>query len=551
MSPLLATSVWAAPAVSIPAPSIQYRDLAPILIVFGAAVAGVLVEAFAPRPWRYPLQMILGAAGLAVALAAVIGLAGTHATAVVGAVAIDNVTLVLQGTILVCALLGVALMAERGIEPRLGADRVRREGPGTWSRAAAVAAGVRVPVDAFTPQAAATPGSSDEIAAARAGITTTEVFPLALFAVGGLLLFPASNDLLTMFVGLEVLSLPLYLLCGLARRRRLLSQEAALKYFLLGAFSSAFFLYGMALLYGYAGTVRFSGIADAVSRDSGSKTLAVLGVALLAVGLLFKIGTVPFQAWVPDVYQGAPTPVTAFMAAGTKIAAVGAFLRVLHVAVPGLRDDWRPILAAVAIATMAAGAVMAVTQTDVKRMLSYSSVAHAGFILVALVADNTAGVSSVMFYLVAYGLSTTGAFAVVTLVRDQVGDEATAMSAWAGLGRRSPWLASIFALFLLSFAGIPLTSGFVSKFAVFQAAASSGASWLVVVGVVCSAIAAYFYIRVIVLMFFTDPADDAPQIVSPPITSTVVALTAAATLVLGIFPQPLFDIADRATTFVR
>ncbi|MQY22094.1 NADH-quinone oxidoreductase subunit NuoN [Nocardia macrotermitis] len=536
-------------AASIPAPSIEYRELSPMLIVFGAALVAVLVDAFAPRAWRYGLQLLLGAAGIVVALVMVISLAGTHSTAVVGAVAIDNVTLVLQGTILVTALFGMALMAERGIEPRLG--RTRREGPGTWSRSAALAAGARVPVDAFTPQASATPGSSDEIAAARAGITTTEVFPLALFAVGGLMLFPASNDLLTAFVALEVLSLPLYLLCGLARRRRLLSQEAALKYFLLGAFSSAFFLYGMALLYGYAGTVRFAGIADALSRDTGSKTLAVLGLAMLAVGLLFKIGAVPFQSWVPDVYQGAPTSVTAFMAAGTKIAAVGALLRVLMVAVPGLGETWRPILAAVAVATMAVGAVMAITQSDVKRMLAYSSVAHAGFILVALVAANREGVSSVLFYLIAYGLSTTGAFAVVTLVRDRVGEEATAMSAWAGLGRRSPWLASIFALFLLSFAGIPLTSGFVSKFAVFQAAATGGYSWLVIVGVVCSAIAAYFYIRVIVLMFFTDPPEDAPQIVTPPITSTVVALTAAATLVFGVLPQSVLDIADRATQFVR
>lgn len=536
-------------AATVPAPSIEYRDLSPMLIVFGVAVVAVLIEAFAPRAWRYGLQLLLGAAGLVVALIMVISLAGTHTTAAIGAVAIDNVTLVLQGTILVTALFGMALMAERGIEPRMA--RTRREGPGTWTRSAALAAGVRVPVDAFTPQASATPGSSDEIAAARAGITTTEVFPLALFAVGGLMLFPASNDLLTAFVALEVLSLPLYLLCGLARRRRLLSQEAALKYFLLGAFSSAFFLYGMALLYGYAGTVRFSGIADALNRDSGSKTLAVLGLAMLAVGLLFKIGAVPFQSWVPDVYQGAPTSVTAFMAAGTKIAAVGALLRVLLVAVPALGQTWRPILAAVAVATMAVGAVMAITQTDVKRMLAYSSVAHAGFILVALVAANSQGVSSVLFYLIAYGLSTTGAFAVVTLVRDRVGDEATAMSAWAGLGRRSPWLASIFALFLLSFAGIPLTSGFVSKFAVFQAAATGGYSWLVIVGVVCSAIAAYFYIRVIVLMLFTDPPEDAPQIVTPPITSTVVALTAAATLVLGILPQSILDIADRATQFVR
>ncbi|MBB5916416.1 NADH-quinone oxidoreductase subunit N [Nocardia transvalensis] len=536
-------------AATVPAPSIEYGVLAPMLVVFAAAVAGVIVEAFAPRAWRYWLQVLLGFAGLGIALGAVVGLAGTRTTAVVDAVAVDNVALFLQGTILVAAILGLVLMAERGIVPLL--RRPRREGPGTWSRAAAQAAGATIPVDAFTPQAAAVPGSQDEIAAARAGITTTEVFPLTLFAVGGLLLFPASNDLLTMFVALEVLSLPLYLLCGLARHRRLLSQEAALKYFLLGAFSSAFFLYGMALLYGYAGTVRFGGIADVVARDSGSKTLAVLGIAMLAVGLLFKIGAVPFQAWVPDVYQGAPTPVTAFMAAGTKIAAVGALLRLLQVAVPGLRDDWRPVLAAVSIATMVVGAIMAVTQTDVKRVLAYSSVAHAGFILTALVAANTSGTSSVLFYLAAYGIATVGAFAAVTLVRDGTGDEATALSSWAGLGRQSPWLATVFALFLLSMAGIPLTSGFVSKFAVFSAAATGGATVLVIVGVIASAIAAFFYIRIIVLMFFTDPPEDAPRVVTPPATTGVIAVTAAATLVLGILPQPLLDMAERATIFVR
>ncbi|MTL13799.1 NADH-quinone oxidoreductase subunit NuoN, partial [Nocardia seriolae] len=424
---------------------------------------------------------------------------------------------------------------------------VRGEGPGTGSLTAS-----RAGVDGFTPQAASTPGSSDEIAATRAGVATTEVFPLTLIAIAGLMLFPASNDLLVMFVALEVLSLPLYLLCGLARRRRLLSQEAALKYFLLGAFSSAFFLYGMELLYGYAGTVRLEGIAEAVARDQGnSHVLAILCVAMLAVGLLFKIGAVPCQSWVPDVYQGAPTSITAFMAAATKIAAVGAMLRVLYIAVPGLRNDWRPVLAAVAIATMVVGAILAVTQTDMKRMLAYSSVAHAGFILTALVAANTAGVSSILFYLAVYGLGTLGAFAVVSLVRDENGDEATALPSWAGMGRRSPWLATIFSLFLLSFAGIPLTSGFIAKFGVFAAATSGEAATLVIVGVISSAIAAFFYIRVIVLMFFTDPPTTPTTVVYPTMTSTIIAVTAAATLVLGIFPQPLLDQAKKATTFTR
>ncbi|MGY1946500.1 NADH-quinone oxidoreductase subunit NuoN [Nocardia asiatica] len=531
-------------AASVPAPSIEYGALSPMLIVFGAAVLGVLAEAFVARRYRYATHLVLSLTGLAAALVAVVALAGTETTAVAGAVAIDGVTLFLQGTIVVVSILGVLFIAERGAESRQQA----RSGPGTWSRAAATR---ERGVDAFTPQASAVPGSAAEAAALRAGVATTEVFPLTLLAIGGLLLFPASNDLLTMFVALEVLSLPLYLLCGLARRNRLLSQEAALKYFLLGAFSSAFFLYGVALLYGQAGTVRLGGIADAIARHPENATLAVLGVAMLAVGLLFKIGAVPFQSWVPDVYQGAPTPITGFMAAATKIAAIGALVRVLQVAVPGLRDDWRPILAAVAIATMAVGAVMAITQTDVKRMLAYSSVAHAGFLLVGPVAANDRGVAAVLFYLAAYGIGTLGAFAVVSLVREADGGEATALPRWAGLGRRSPWLATVFALFLLSFAGLPLTSGFVSKFAVFEAAASGGATPLVIIGVICSAVAAFFYLRVIVLMFFTDPPADAPVPVGPPLTTTIVAITAAVTFALGVYPQPLLDLADQAATLVR
>ncbi|WP_194828317.1 NADH-quinone oxidoreductase subunit NuoN [Nocardia sp. XZ_19_231] len=529
-------------AAIAPAPSIEYHLLAPMLIVFAVGVVGVLVEAFVPRPYRYLTQLTLGVAGVVGALVAVVLLAGTEGTAVVGAVAIDGVTLFLQGTILLVALLGLLLIAERGAVPRA------RSGPGTWSRAAAA---LDRGVDAFTPQASAVPGSAHELAAVRSGVSTTEVFPLTMIAVGGLLLFPASNDLLTMFVALEVLSLPLYLLCGLARRRRLLSQEAAMKYFLLGAFSSAFLLYGVAMLYGQTGTVSLPGIGAALDKQPENATLALLGIGMLAVGLLFKIGAVPFQAWVPDVYQGAPTPITAFMAAATKIAAVGATMRVLMVGVNALSSEWRPVIAAVAVATMVVGAIMAITQTDVKRMLAYSSIAHAGFLLVGIVAADTAGVAAVLFYLLAYGLGTVGAFAVVSLVRDASGDEATALSQWAGLGRRSPWLASAFALLLLSFAGLPLTSGFVSKFAVFAAASGAGYTPLVIIGVVCSAIAAFFYVRVIVLMFFTDPPSDAPTVTAPFATTLVVAFSAGATLLLGIFPQPVLDLAERSALFIR
>ena len=514
----------------IPTPSIEYGVLSPVLIVLGVAVAGVLVEAFAPRRARYATQVTLSVTGLLAAfgaLAQVYRDTTAGRTAAVGAVVIDRPGLFLQGAILLIGVLGVLLIGER----RNGFDS-GAEG-----------------LDAFTPQASASPGSPAEAVATMARNAQTEVFPLTMFAVAGMMLFPAAGDLLTMFIALEVLSLPLYLMCGLARYRRLQSQEASLKYFLLGAFSSAFFLYGMALLYGYAGTLSLTGIAETL-RTGGGDSLALIGVGLVAVALLFKVGAVPFHSWVPDVYQGAPTPITGFMAAATKIAAFGALMRVLYVAVPALAEDWRPALWVVAIATMALGTIAAISQKDVKRMLAYSAVAHTGFILTGVIAGNPAGVSGTLFYLAAYGFSTVGAFAVVGVVRDRNGGEQTDLARWAGLGRRYPLIALVFSLFLLAFAGIPLTSGFVGKFAVFKAAGQGGAIPLVIVGVVASAIAAYFYVRVIVLMFFTDPPEDAP-LVMPPSSMSVAAIgvSAVVTFALGALPQPLLDLAGASTAF--
>ncbi|WP_405979240.1 NADH-quinone oxidoreductase subunit NuoN [Streptomyces sp. NBC_00158] len=534
------------PADRIPAPHIEYAQLAPTLIVVGAAVLGVLVEAFVPRKSRYYVQVFLAVAALAAAFAAVVGLAagGYGSTkahvAAMGAIAVDGPALFLQGTILLASVVAVFTFAERRLDPKAHGKRV----------------------DSFAAQAASVPGSESEKAAVKAGFTTTEVFPLAMFAVSGMLIFPAADDLLTLFIALEVFSLPLYLLCALARRQRLMSQEAAVKYFLLGAFSSAFLLFGIALLYGYAGSVSYAVIADvvdgtvaridpALASTMGNDALLLIGGALILMGLLFKVGAVPFHMWTPDVYQGAPTPVTGFMAAATKVAAFGALLRLLYVVLPGLRWDWRPVMWGVAIVTMLAGAVIAVTQTDVKRLLAYSSIAHAGFILAGVIATSEEGVKSVLFYLGAYSFVTIGAFAVVTLVRD-AGGEATHLSKWAGLGRRSPLTAAVFAVFLLAFAGIPLTSGFAGKFAVFKAAAEGGAGALVVVGVISSAIAAFFYIRVIVLMFFSEPKADGPTVAVPsPLTMTTIAVGVAVTLVLGLAPQYFLDLAGQASTFVR
>ena len=422
-----------------------------------------------------------------------------------GALAVDGPAVFCWLLILVLAVLSVLLFAERDLEGG---------------------------VLSFAGQAAALPGTEAEREASTKGLEHTEVFPLMMFAVGGMLMFPAANDLLTMFVALEVLSLPLYLLCGLARRRRLLSQEAALKYFLLGAFSSGFFVYGIALVYGYAGSMGFAEIAEAVAAQSGSEGLLIGGVAMLAVGLLFKVSAVPFHAWTPDVYQGAPTAVTAFMAAATKVAAFGALLRLFYVAFGANRSEWVPMIWVIAILTMVVGSVLALTQTDIKRLLAYSSVAHAGFILTGFLGirslnevagGSLTGTSAVLFYLTTYAFTTMAAFALVSVVRDGSG-EATHLSRWQGLGKESPLVAGLFAFLLLAMAGIPLTSGFTGKWAVFAAALSAGAWPVVIVGVLASAVAAFFYVKVIVVMFFSEPIGEGPSVTTPSaLTGTVIA----------------------------
>ncbi len=516
------TSLVAAPFV---VSKVSYLAVAPMLIVFGAALVGVLVEAFVPRRSRYAVQVAVTLAGLVIAVAELAFVAPHHQGRTVGgAVVIDGPSLFLQGTILLLSILGVLTMAER----------LEEVGP-----------------DAFTPQGSTIPGSVQEAEAGRLGATGTEVFPLTLFSVGGMLLFPASADLLTMFIALEVLSLPLYILSGLARRRRLLSQEASLKYFLLGAFSSAFFLFGAALLFGYSGSADLSVIASAIGSRSGMDGLLLPGLLLVAIGLLFKVGAVPFHMWIPDVYQGAPTPVTGFMAACTKIAAFGAILRFVYIGAAGSRWDWEPALWAVAILTMVVGSVLLVTQTDVKRLLAYSSIAHAGFILTGLLALDRVGVSATMFYLVAYGFTTIAAFAVVSLVRER-GSEATNLSQWAGLAKRSPLVAAVFAFLLLAFAGIPLTSGFTAKFAVFTAAVAHGGTVLAVIGVLASAVTAYVYFRVIVLMYFSEPDGDGIRVVTPSIVTTLaLSIGVLVTLLLGVVPASVLDLASRSSLFLR
>lgn len=484
-------------------PPIDWGAIAPILVILGAAVVGVVIEAFVPRRLRWTTQVglsLLAIVGAGAALAAYARTRTDDVTTMAKTLAIDSPSLFLWGTLLALGLAALLLMADRSIEP--GGAFVAEQG-GNDMR--------------------------------------TEVFPLALFSLGGMMVFCAANDLLTMFIALEVLSLPLYLLCGLAKRRRLMSQEAAVKYFLLGAFASAFFIYGVALLYGYAGSVQLSAIADATAGTDRSDTLLFAGLGLLIVGLMFKASVGPFHAWTPDVYQGAPTSVTGFMAACTKVAAFGGILRVLQVAFEASSWEWRGVLWAVAIASMIIGAVLGLTQSDIKRMVAYSSIAHAGFLLIGSISLTDRGLASTLFYLLAYGFTTIAVFGVISLVRTSSG-EATHLSDWAGLAKRSPVVAWTFTFLMLALAGIPLTSGFVGKFVVFEAALSEGMAPLVVVALLASAVAAFFYLRVIVLMHLSEPAADGPTVSVPgAFTTAAITLGVVVTLLLGVMPTLALD----------
>ena len=405
----------------------------------------------------------------------------------------------------------------------------------------------------FAAQAADRPGSAEESESLLHGWTTTEVFPLMLFSLAGMMLFPMAAGFISLFVVLELVSLPLYIMAATARHRRLLSQEAALKYFVLGAFSSAFLLLGSAFLYGVSGSVSYSEVATSLAAGGvlDMDWLGLAGVALVTVGLLFKTAAAPFHAWSPDVYQGAPTPVTGFMAAGVKATAFLALVRFYYIVGGSYGWDMAPFLWTVAIVTMVVGTVVGVVQTDVKRMLAYSAIAHAGYMLIGIIALSRVGISALLLYALAYGAATVGAFGVVALVRTghngAAGAEANDLTAFTGLGRRNPWLPGAMTVFLLSFAGVPLTAGFIAKFDLFAAGINGGAAWLVIVAVVSSAITAFFYMRLVVLMFFREPQDDGVVVVESMGPSAVaIGLAIIVTAALGVVPQPVAELLGRA-----
>jgi NADH-quinone oxidoreductase subunit N len=383
----------------------------------------------------------------------------------------------------------------------------------------------------------------------RENLESPEYFALMLCSATGMLLMASANDLITIFLSLEILSISLYVLAAFDRTR-LSSQEAGLKYFLLGSFSSAVFLYGIALVYGSTGTTNLTGIAKflasvALLHDG----VLFVGFALLLVGLGFKVAAAPFHMWTPDVYQGAPTPVTAFMAAATKAAAFAAVLRIFVGAFHLYDVDWRPAVFALAVLSLVVGSVAAVVQTDVKRMLAYSSVSHAGYVLIGVQAATDKGTSAALFYVCTYAVMATGAFAIVMLVARR-GDDRHELTDYRGLASARPVLAGLFTLFLLAQAGVPFTGGFVAKLSVFSAAIDVGQYWLAVVGMVTAVIGAFVYLR-IVLAMYAPPEEEAtpagPRIVVDAGTGVALTIAAGAVVFLGVVPGVMLDFAHAAT----
>lgn len=380
----------------------------------------------------------------------------------------------------------------------------------------------------------------------REGCNHGELYPLILFAVVGMMLMASGTDLMTIFLGLEVMSVALYVLAGFNRGNKK-SNEAGLKYFLLGAFSTGFMLYGMALIYGATGTTRLYKIAEVVGQMTlpSANILLVAGMLLMMTGFAFKIAAAPFHMWTPDVYEGAPTPMTAFMSAGPKAAGFAALLRIFLVALPALQVEWSQVLWVLAALTMTVGNITALRQDNIKRVLAYSSIAHAGYALVGFAAGNGTGMAGVLFYMLSYAFMNIGAFAIIILVAKK-GETNGNVSDFAGLGFKKPILALAMTLFLFSLAGVPPAAGFIGKFYLFSGAIQKGYIWLAVIGVLNSAASVYYYLRIMVYMYFKESTEEFEWVhVTAPVALALV-IAAAGTLIPGIVPSYILQYAQMA-----
>jgi NADH-quinone oxidoreductase subunit N len=472
-------------------------ELAPVLPALIVAVTGLLVllaQAFTPTGARAP-SVPLALAGLLAAITQVLRTLSGPSRGVVlaGAVAADDFALFLHLLILGIGVLAVLFA------------------PG-YLRAA--------------------------------GMERGEYYTLLLWSLVGMLGLVSSLELISLFVALEIMSVALYALAGL-RRDQPESQEAAVKYFITGAFSSAFFLYGVALLYGVSGSTSLARIGAAIASGSASGPMLVLGAGMLLVGFGFKVGSVPFHMWTPDVYEGAPTTVTAFMAAGVKAAAFGAFLRVFGGALSSVAQDWQPAVAVLAALTMLLGNLGALAQGNIKRMLAYSSIAHTGYVLTGMVATPAAATSAVLFYLVGYAAVNLGGFGAL-LALGKGGREPLSLADVAGLGERRPALAAALTIFLISLTGVPVSAGFVGKFYLFGAAVNSGYVSLAILGVLMSVVSAYYYLRVVVAMYMREPVGEDAWASVPFGARLALAVAVIVTLGLGVYPGPVLTFARLA-----
>lgn len=379
----------------------------------------------------------------------------------------------------------------------------------------------------------------------REKIEFGEYYALILFATLGMMLMAAGTHLITIFLGLETMSISIYILAGMMREDRR-STEAALKYFLLGAFATGFLLYGFALIYGATGSLDLKEVASYIaSKNLLRSPMLLISIVFLTIGFGFKIASVPFHMWTPDVYEGAPTSITAFMATGVKAAGFSALVRVFFSALPGFRPDWTSIMWLIAVVTMTLGNIVAISQTNIKRMLAYSSIAHAGYILVAFVAGNDLGTSGILFYLMAYAFMNLGAFTCVILLGKK-GEENTLINDYAGVGFKYPLLAASMTIFLLSMAGIPPLSGFMAKFYVFSAAVKEKFYWLVIIGVLNSAVSVYYYLRITVLMYFRESEREITGLQFSPASVLALILAVMGTLYMGIFPANVISFAQKS-----
>lgn len=483
----------------LPTPAVQWSTLLPTLVLLGGAVALMVVGALAPRRSRWPWQSAFAVVTALVSIGFSIPLwnrvrSGGALTSVAGAVKVDGLSVFL-GIVIAVGVILSSLLAAGYLE------RERLDGP--------------------------------------------EPYILMLLSASGGLMMASANDLLVLFLGLEILSIAVYVLAGI-HVRRARSGEAAMKYFVLGAFSSAFFLYGVALVYGATGSTNLDEIRSFLAGNVlRNDVMLVGGLALLLVGLGFKVAAVPFHAWTPDVYEGSPSPVVAYMASGVKVAGFAGLIRVFVYAASSYRVDWQPLVYFVAVATLIVGAVIAVSQTNVKRMLAYSSINHAGFILLGVQAGTIRGTQSALFYLATYSFTVAGSFGIATVVGRR-GDNAHQLSDYAGLAERSPLLAGSFVIFLLAQAGVPFTSGFVAKFYVIGAAISAHSYWLGLVAMVSSVITAFVYLRIVLAMYGEDPDESRPRLKVPAGARAAIALSVLATIGFGLVPQPLTSAAKTA-----